>query len=276
VEVVKPGAAVSSGAPPDTSLVPRVKLSPVEIPRPEDFAPEDALEIEGPLNRNKWDQIRALEEAASRVPTTSPSTGPRGADGRPGPKGEAGPGKDGGRGPGDGPGKGPGQGTGRHQLTQRQKRMMRWLMTFNTSSGPNYLDQLRGLGAMLAVPVTEGARPRYKLLADLMPGKARPVQADVYQLNRIFWVENNPKNVADIMRALGLPYMPGSAGQPGRPSHFVAFMPPELEDKLARLEQAYRGLPEDRIFETKFAVGHTAAGYEPAVIEQTPKSAALP
>ena len=66
-----------------------------------------------------------------------------------------------------------------------------------------------------------------------------------------------------VMQALGLKM---------RPSHFVAFMPEKLEQKLFKLELEYEGLKEDQIDETKFEVVKTANCYEPRVIDQTPKS----
>ena len=55
------------------------------------------------------------------------------------------------------------------------------------------------------------------------------------------------------------------------PSHIVAFMPPELEDKLFKLELEYRGLKEDDIFETRFRVERSPRGFEPRVVDQKSK-----
>ena len=48
-------------------------------------------------------------------------------------------------------------------------------------------------------------------------------------------------------------------------------MPEELEQKLLKLEKAYRGLEEDQIHETKFRVLEKDGRFEPQVVEQTPR-----
>jgi hypothetical protein len=48
-------------------------------------------------------------------------------------------------------------------------------------------------------------------------------------------------------------------------------MPPELEDKLFKLELDYRGLKEEDIYETRFRIRRTPHGYEPEVIDQRSK-----
>jgi hypothetical protein len=75
-------------------------------------------------------------------------------------------------------------------------------------------------------------------------------------------VDDKAQSVNDVMSILGVNL---------RPSHFVAFMPEELEKKLLRLEKAYRGLAEDQIEETKFRMIERNGRFEPQVIEQTPK-----
>ena len=61
----------------------------------------------------------------------------------------------------------------REKLSEREKRMLRWHMKFSASNGPEYLAQLHGLGAILAIPVTEekGKDLIYKVIRDLRPGK---------------------------------------------------------------------------------------------------------
>src|SRR5207249_4473680 len=53
--------------------------------------------------------------------------------------------------------------------------------------------------------------------------------------------------------------------------HFVAFMPPQVEEKLFNIERNYRHLKEDDIYETKFKVRVMGGKYEPYVVEQTKK-----
>src|SRR5262249_55740028 len=70
-------------------------------------------------------------------------------------RGEGGRGSGGGSGTGTGTGTGGGTGAGRATLNQREKRMLRWHMRFTANSGPEYLNQLAGLGAILAIPINE-------------------------------------------------------------------------------------------------------------------------
>ena len=183
-------------------------------------------------------------------------------DGRPPGRGRAGPGDGGGTGTGTGPDKGPGRGRGDATLTKQHERMLRWTMHFNTRTGEDYVRQLRGLGAILAVPVKEGDRPDYRLIRDLAKRPAKLLDEDLSQIKRIYWIDDKPRSVQEVMSALQLRL---------RPSHFVAFMPEELEQKLLQLEKEYRGLAEDQIHETKFRIVEKNGRFEPQVIEQTPK-----
>jgi hypothetical protein len=190
------------------------------------------------------------------------------ADGMTPGKGRGGPGKDGGKGSGKGKGEGPGTGPGKAKvsLTMREKRMLRWHMRFLARNGPEYLAQLRGLGAILAIPVREGPEPEYKIVRDLRPG-AQLLDEDISKIQRIYWIDDKPNSVADIMRALGLRL---------NPSRFVAFMPEKLEESLYKMEKRYaenvlglRPFNEDRIDETNFRVVGTASGYRPELLSVT-------
>jgi hypothetical protein len=175
----------------------------------------------------------------------------------PAPKGRGGSGSGGGQGDGTGTGtgSGSGEGTGRGNLTQREKRMLRWTMLFNTNNGPDYLRQLHGLGAILAIPVKENPEPEYQIVRDLTRTPAQLISEDVTKIQRIYWVDNKAESVRDVMAALGLSI---------RPSHFVAFMTPQIEDKLFELERKHaRGRPEDQINETRFRVRQLGGRYEP-------------
>ena len=59
------------------------------------------------------------------------------------------------------------------ELTQRQKRVLRWTMLFDTRDGDEYAEQLRALGAILAVP---GKDREYLVIRDL---SKRPVTGQV-------------------------------------------------------------------------------------------------
>lgn len=184
--------------------------------------------------------------------------------GNPG-QGQGGSGSGGGMGTGTGEGTGPGSGAGKATLGKRERRMLRWHMRFTAASGPEYLAQLRGLGAILAFPVKEdGPEPVFQVVRDLRPG-ATLLSEDVARLNRIYWIDDKPASVRDILAAL-------SIRLPRMPSRFVALMPESLEKKLYDLERGYveRVLrvpfDEDKIDETTFRVVQTPRGYQPELI----------
>jgi hypothetical protein len=177
-------------------------------------------------------------------------------------KGRGGSGSGGGKGTGTGTGEGAGRGEGKLNLTKREKRMLRWTMSFNTRTGADYVRQLRGLGAILAIPVKEGQPPEYRIVRDLTRRPAQLLEEDLSQIKRIYWIDDKPRSVQEVMNALGLKL---------QPSHFVAFMPLELEQKLFELERDHRGLAEDQIHETKFRIVESAGTFRPEVMEQTPK-----
>ena len=179
-----------------------------------------------------------------------------------GDKGQGGSGTGGGYGSGEGPGHGPGKGAGKN-LSERQKRLLRWSMTFNTENGEDYLRQLRdikpGNGAILAIPTGKG---QYEVIEDLSQRPAKGQIKDISTIGRISWVDDKPESVAGLARALGI--------QP--PQFFIAFFPTELETELARLEREFANRNEDDIEETRFAVERAADGYHARVVAQTPKS----
>jgi hypothetical protein len=166
--------------------------------------------------------------------------------------GKGGSGEGGGEGSGKGPGKGSGTGPGKQNatLSQREKRMLRWTMRFTANNGPEYVSQLRSLGAILAIPVVEHPEPQYELVMDLRPGRAKLEKKDLSEIQRIYWIDSNPRSIIDVMTTLGLP---------NRPTRFVAFMPDQLEKKLFEMEKAAMvartgSYNEDRIEETIFHV----------------------
>jgi hypothetical protein len=178
----------------------------------------------------------------------------------------------GGNGPGVGPGDGPGNKSGKRKqpLTPREKRMLRWHMHFSASSGAEYLRQLRGLGAILAIPVNDTDPPDYRIVRDLRP-PAKLLNEDLAKIQRIYWIDDKPASVRDLMQALG-----GEAANL-RPSRCVAFMPEKLEAELFRMERSFivnvLRLPfkEDRIDETHFRVVSTPGGYRPELLNVSMK-----
>jgi hypothetical protein len=176
------------------------------------------------------------------------------------PAGKGGPGKDGGKDKGKGPKTGPGDGVGgKIEMTQREKRMVRWHMHFTANTGAEYLAQLRDLGAILAIPTREGPNPEYMLVEDLRP-PAKLVSRDLSQINRIYWFDEKPRSVRDVMEALQLKMSP---------SRFAAFMPEKLEDELLNMERNHvekvlrQKFDEDRIVGTHFQVVLENGRYRP-------------
>jgi hypothetical protein len=171
-------------------------------------------------------------------------------------KGEGGAGSGGGKGKGTGKGEGDLEGDGKGKLSVRQKRILRWVMQFNTLDGNDYLHQLRSLGAILAIPQPEGG---YLVVRDLSKVPASGAKEDLNTIHRIFWIDDKPDSVRSLSTALRLPY---------QPPHIVAFFPLELEKKLLDRELKYRGKKEEQIKETRFKVERKGSGYEPYVASQ--------
>jgi hypothetical protein len=174
--------------------------------------------------------------------------------------------RDGGAGPGGkdkdkGPGKGPGPG-GLGTPQERDERLGRWVMVFDTYSGDDYARQLAGLGAYLGIPREDGDDVSYFIIRDLRARPATGKIEDLAEIGRIHWTDAKRESIAPLCRALGIRPIP---------DHVLAFFPAELERKLLRLELQYEGRREDQIRETRFKIRKTAGGYEPVVIEQIAK-----
>ena len=52
--------------------------------------------------------------------------------------------------------------------------------------------------------------------------RPQPREEDISGINRIYWIDNQPRSVQSLFTALGMP----------PPEQFVAFFPKSLEDKL--------------------------------------------
>jgi hypothetical protein len=170
-----------------------------DLPKPEARKTESRFErtIVRPQAMGAFDRL--AEQAGRTFP-------PRDPDGRQRGPAKAGSGSPGGQEPGPGA-----DGPRGKLLTERDKRMLRWSMRFSTQNGADYLSQLKGLGANLAIPVNDGPNPRYRIVRDLSARPARLLDEDLSTANRISWKDVKPDSVAGIMEALGLQGM--------RPSH---------------------------------------------------------
>ncbi|MGH7224003.1 MAG: hypothetical protein ACRELF_12300, partial [Gemmataceae bacterium] len=242
--------------PTSEDIEPPKKLDVKSGPRVKPLFDADSTRFLQDTNTPSARTFQALSDVTSKL---------RLPDRKPSGRGQGGTGSGGGSGDGKGTGTGNGQGPGKGTLTQREKRMLRWSMLFNTSSGANYVSQLRGLGAILAIPVREDDKGREYKLFDLSTRPASELKKDISEIQRIYWIDNTPQSVRDVLTVLDIRL-------PRMPSHFVAFMPEELEQKLHRLEKVYLkkhhpGRTEENISETKFRIKTRGGKYEPEVSE---------
>jgi hypothetical protein len=142
-------------------------------------------------------------------------------------------------------------------LQQREKRMLRWKMIFDTKNGEDYVQQLDSLGVTMAVPVGEN---EYRFIADL---KERPAKLERKELpeDRIFWFDSGRESVASLAKTLQLKVVP---------SYVVAFLPRKMEEELFAKELKHAGRKEVEISETTFKFVKTKDGYEIVVASQKP------
>jgi hypothetical protein len=136
---------------------------------------------------------------------------------------------------------------------------LRWKMVFNTRDGRDYANQLKSLGAILAVESKDdpGKATVYRELTD----QARGQVEDLASLRGIRWIDEKEESVAGLSRALGIP----------KPEKFFAYLPSNLEQKLARLESDFvtkSGKNQHQIEETIYELRKVNGGYEPYVAEQ--------
>jgi hypothetical protein len=233
-------------APPKLNVNPNESKTQFEDSRPRIQSPDDTNKV----LQNLRGRVRSIGDKPSS------SRGP----------GKGGTGTGGGSGGGKGPGYGDGVGPGVSTPSQREKRNLRWSMLFNTPNSADYVAQLRGLNAVLAIPVREDANgTQYQVIRDLGGRPPKLLDEDMNAILRMVrWIDENPNSVRGVMSVLRLKL---------QPSHFFAFMPPELEAKLLRLELDYlksnsRNRNEDDIESTKFRIRVRNGKYEPEVIEQ--------
>jgi hypothetical protein len=153
-------------------------------------------------------------------------------------------------------GKGPG-GTGADSTLGRN---MRWVLRFRVSSGRDYLDQLKVMGAEILVPYPNS--DKCLLIANLnnLDDKRPATDDDMRRLsNKIKFSDSRPEAVKAVSRTLGLDFSPES---------FWAFFPKTIEDDLATKETTYRNKRAEDIDETIFRVSVTGSSYEFIVDEQ--------
>lgn len=247
--VPRPEAAALSKASPESPSLPPVGPVPLRAPTPDASAALPKLDRTLPFGapdpgfRDVDRMRRDLEQRMAQA---------RGSEH--GGKHSPGPGNSAGSGLGGWGGPGPTTATIEHK--RRVKRSQRWVMLFNTLTGEDYLSQLAGLGAILAVPESGGG---YRVFRDLQHRPPVGRVEDVARIDRIFWIDDTPPSVASLAQALALDPLPRAV---------AAFFPVELEKELARLEHAYAGRGEEEIHETRFQIVHSGGRYVPVVVSQ--------
>jgi len=137
-------------------------------------------------------------------------------------------------------------------------RSNRWIITFKTSSGPDYLKQLAAFEAKLVIPEPP-TFSRNRLFDDISTPNPGKLLADNDSLPAMCFVDDNKASAARVAKSLGLDY---------EPPRFIAFFPKKIEDELAAKERAFRNRKEDQIHSTTFNVIERDGKYEIRVTDQ--------
>ncbi len=220
---IEPGAPINSG-----KALEAPQPKPIQLPKD-----DSGQRIIGEAERAVGHLTKKTQELRERL------LNQRGVPGSPGPPG--------------GGAKGPSTG----RMDSRTRHMDRWVLTFETRDGFDYLRQLETLGAILAVPL-EG--DRFLVIRNLKHRPARGEIENAAAIQRIFWIDDKPESVRSLARALQLERVPG---------HIVAFFPDALEEELLRKELAFRNRREEEIRKTYFRLERHGGRFEPVVVDQT-------
>jgi len=224
-------------APPDVASVDPVEIKKVEKPDLEP-APQPAVP---PADAMAGEE--QVEEARQRIAAARAALGERFRK----PDKPAG---------GQGTGTG-GDGTG----TGRGGRVARWILKFRTASTADYLEQLEGLGATVGLPLAGQRGDRWRFFDRPASAKDRWSDRDLSGESRIHWVDENAQNARSISLALDVPAAP----------FIVAFLPPELENRMLELELSYQNRREEEIRSTTFEVLRRGGKYDVMVLKQVLK-----
>jgi serine/threonine protein kinase len=155
--------------------------------------------------------------------------------------------------------------------TERERRDNRWNLNINAGGNRvEYVARLRGLGAILAIPVREdGDNREYLVVRDLSTRPARLLKEDVKKIQLFRCFDFETARIREVMNILEIRL-------PTVPSHFVAYFPENLEQKFARLEIDYLNKHHpnrevDGIKATTFRIIVQDGKYEPEVVAVQPK-----
>jgi hypothetical protein len=155
-----------------------------------------------------------------------------------------------------------GKGPGGFGADSTRARSMRWVMRFNVQDGRDYLRQLTLLKATILVPIPPQNKDMRIFRGNLLEGKPNRLATDseIDELKRqMRFCDITAKAVAEVAAAFKLDFTPQS---------FFAFFPKDLEEKLARMEENYKGRKAKDIEETKFEVRIRGDQYEFIIIDQ--------
>ena len=160
----------------------------------------------------------------------------------------------------------PGRGRPRRlRSDETRARGLRWVIRFRTTSGQDYLEQLRSLGAIVVVPTPPDFKTRMYIFRDLnnpTPGVViQPADWDELS-DQIRFCDLKETSGRQISTVLNLPYTA---------PYFWAFFPKGLEDELARKETAYQNRRAEDIEETVFQAVQRGGQFELDIVRQTVK-----
>jgi hypothetical protein len=198
-------------------------------------------QMDTPLAKSRLSQVAAeADKRLAAIAMASKGTGP---------------GTGGGVGTGSGTGVGDGSGSGSGRIATREKRQNRWTLLFRTQNGGDYLRQLSGLGAVLAIADKgEDLMVFRDLNQRPVPGKVEPASN---LSNQIRWTDDRPDSVHSLAQTMGMQTMP---------QYIHAFFPTTLEEDLRKKEMTHYKGNEDDIIETLFRIEWTNGRYEPVVV----------
>ena len=223
-----------SNAVPQASPTPKENL---DVPKVD---PLTLPQVQDPSNRYIGESSEAMKELAKLDEQTRKNLFNSLRDP---PKGKGGSGSGGGKGAGTGTGTGSGTGHGEGTLTKRQRRKLRWVIGFQLTAFNDralFLDHLRQLAALQAVLAIPDPSGRCYVYHDL---NGRPPQGrleDISKMDRIWFTDHRRETTTTFAKELNLPFIP---------PRLIVFFPRELEERLAKMEEEFRGQKEDEIRE---------------------------
>jgi len=143
-------------------------------------------------------------------------------------------------------------------------RNMRWVLRFKVTSGKDYIDQMKAMGAEILVPIPDSDKAIY--IADLnKPNEHKtPSDDDLKKLAERFKLsDTRPEAVKAICGAISIDKI--------NPKSLSVFFPKDLEEELAKKELSYGNLRAENIAQTIFRVTVKDGKYEIEVVEQKAK-----